>query len=134
MSLTSRKNGQPIDASWFNAISAAIDALNENESTHEIANGQAATALINQAFDGAVISSVRYFYEAQRNDGSFANGEFAMQFVSSAWRIADGGYEGEDHGLTLSAATVGTVGTLKVASSSGPGTGTLKLKRRTFSV
>lgn len=124
-----RKNSQTIDASWFNSLR---DEFMQYESVHDLTDGQSATDLDGEEFDGEVVSSVRYEYEVQRSTTIFANGNFSLQYLNGTWRVADGGYEGEEHGLTFSVSQVGTVGQLKVASSSGPGAGSLKLMRRSF--
>lgn len=130
MGLPQRKNGQTIDASWFQSIH---EAISERESSHDIAANQAATALSGQVFDGAAISSVVYEYEVALSTTIFATGRLALHYKNGTWRKIDGGFEGEDHALGFSVDQAGSVGTLKVAETLNLD-GVLKLKRRTFDV
>lgn len=127
--IPTRLNGQIIDSSWFQKIA---DAVSEMEASFAIADGQAAAALAGQSFDGTNISSVAFEFELQRSTTVFVNGKFYFQYLNGTWRWVDAGGAGEDSGLTFTPTQVGTVGTLNVAASSGVGSGTLKIKRRSF--
>ncbi len=125
-----RKNSQTISAEWFNSIA---DEVSMFEQEYELENNEVPTSLEYQSFDGAEVSSVYYEYEVQRGTTVFANGRFFLQNLNGTWRLADNGFVGEEHGVTFDFDQVGLVADL-IISTDGLGTGSLKLKRKVFSV
>lgn len=123
-----RKNGQTIDASWFNVVEEAA-----TQYEYDFDDGQSETPLTGQTFDGETVSSVEFTFESQR-PGLFHNGRFKLQFKDSTWRKVGEEFDGdeEDHGLTFGLAQEGNVVNLTLSVSSGPGAGELKLKRAVF--
>lgn len=100
-------------------------------SDHDFTGGQAETALVAEDYDGDEYSSVQFFFEIVRGTTIFASGTLYLQYLNSTWRVAEGAYAGEEHGLTWDVDQVGTVGTLTVAASGGSD-GTIKFKKVYF--
>lgn len=98
-------------------------------------DGQSATNVTGETFDGTVYTSVVYEYEVIRGTTIVSTGRFSLQYKNSTWGVVDGGYEGDAHGLSWSVSQVGATAQLRIAaSSSGGGDGTIKLKKHYFKV
>lgn len=102
-------------------------------SVHEFTAGQSATDLTDESFNATSYSSVRFIFEIVRGTTIFATGEIVMQYLNSTWRVVEGGYTGEDHGLTWSVSQATTIGQLRVAANAGDD-GTIKFKKALFTV
>lgn len=97
---------------------------------HEITDGQSATDLVGQDIDGAEYSSAIHQVEIIRGTTVFASGFMAMQYLNGSWRVLIGPLMTDGTtGITFSVTQEGSVGTLRAAASSGPGSGTVKLNR-----
>ncbi len=97
------------------------------QSSHAFTAGQSDTDLTGETVDSAVYTSAVYEFEIIRGTTIFANGRIALQYLNSTWRIADGGYLGEEHGLTWSLSGT-TTAQLRVAANAGSN-GTIKFKK-----
>jgi hypothetical protein len=95
-------------------------------------NSQIATNLTGETADSAVYSSVVYEFQAIRGTTVFVNGRFALQYLNSAWRIVEGEYLGEPHGLTFSLSGT-TTAQLRLASD-GSGSGSIKFKKILYTI
>lgn len=92
-----------------------------------VTNGQSATSLSNETIDSAIYSGSSYWFEIIRGS-IYAKGWFDLQFISGNWRVVLGESIGDNHGVTWSV-TGTTVAQLQAALTSGPGNGTIKLKK-----
>lgn len=128
-------NSKNVDHTWFTYLENLILAL-VNQYSYALTDGQLAAALTSQSFNGAAITSVKFEMEVKRGTTVLANGIGWMQYLNGTWHwVFPGGWEdsaGVDPGLTFTIDQTGAVGDLEVATSSGPGAGTLKIKRVTF--
>lgn len=98
-------------------------------------DGQAATNLTGETYDGAVYTSIVYEYEVIRGTTVFANGRLMLQYLNGTWGVVDDGFSGNLHGLTFSLTQVGAVAQLRLAaSSSGGGNGFFKAKTHRFGI
>jgi hypothetical protein len=96
--------------------------------SYPVTNGQGASNLSGQTFDGASITSVFYAYEITQGTTIMATGDFSCHYKNGTWVLLDGMSRGDAHGVTFSLSQTTTVGQLKAAES-GLGNGTIKLKR-----
>lgn len=97
-----------------------------------VTNGQAATNLLAETYDGVVYSSVMIFFEIKRGTTVMAAGTLTLNYLNGTWRIEEGNYTGEVHGVTWSITQSTTVGQLQAALDSGAGNGTIKFKKSLF--
>jgi len=121
----------------------AADAL-ENQSATEyfdrvtaeysVTDGQSASSLSGETFDGTVYTSAVFDYEIIRGTTVFTSGRFTLQYLNSTWRLEDGGGEGSASGVTFSVTQSTTIAQLKAALDVGAGNGTIKLKRHYYAV
>lgn len=98
-----------------------------------VLSGQSATNLTGESFDGTVYTSVVYAFEVVQGTTIMASGDFALQYKNSTWVVVLGQSLGDVHGVVFSISQTTTVGQL-LASESGLGNGTLKLKKHYFFV
>lgn len=101
-------------------------------SSYSVTDGQSATNLTGESYDGVTYSSIWFTFEVIRGTTVFANGQFSIQYRNSTWVIVQGGYFGDQHGITFSVSQTTTVAQLKAALTSGPGNGTIKFKKMYF--
>jgi hypothetical protein len=118
----------------FTVDNVSVDGSAEDLSTpwveHSVTDGQAATALTGETIDFASYSSVYYDVEIIRGTATFSNGSLAIQNVNGTGRVVTGASLAlEAHGVTFSISQASTVCTLRAALSTGPGNGTVKLKK-----
>lgn len=98
--------------------------------SYAVTDGQTATDLIAQSLDLTKYSSAVYDVEIKRGTTVMANGRIAVQNLNGTARVVVGVFiTGETHGVTFSVSQVGLVAQLRVATSAGPGAGTVKLSR-----
>lgn len=106
------------------------------EVSHAITDGQAATDLTGETIDSAVGTSQVYMYEIIRGTTVFSMGFLSLHYRNSTWYVVPWANNRDSgsvpHGVTFSQNTVGGVAQLRAACSSGPGAGTIKLKRVYF--
>ena len=123
-----------------NDITFDLDAalvLWASQSTHSVTNGQAATDLSGESFDGAVYSSVVFETEILRGTTVLHTGTISMHYRDSTWRFVQGGFRSDNavvNGVTFSITQVGAVGQLKAALDSGAGNGKIKFRKIRFAV
>jgi hypothetical protein len=98
---------------------------------HAITNGQSASLLSGETFDGTAYTSVIYNYEIIQGTTIQGTGDFSVHYLNGTWVYCDGIYRGTAHGITLSLSQSTTIGQL-LAAESGSGNGTLTLKRHYF--
>lgn len=117
-------------------VSDLVAAL-ETATTHAVTDGQSATDLTGVTADSSVHSSHIYTYEIIRGTTVFSTGTFALHYRNSTWYLVLGEDRSDDsaadHGVTFSL-TGTTTAQVRAALSSGPGSGSIKLKRRVFGV
>lgn len=111
------------------AAAAAAGLVDKGPFT--ITDGMAATNLTGVTIDSAVNKSGRLWFEIIRGTTVFANGWISPQYINGAWRILEGAYEGEIHGITWSFSGA-TILQLKAAADIGAGNGTLKIKMSVY--
>ncbi len=121
------------------ALKVVADALAalEQSFTLGISDGQSATDLTGVTADSAVHSSHIYTYEIIRGTTVFSTGVFALHYRNSTWQLVMGedrmDDSADDHGVTFSL-TGTTTAQVQAATTSGPGAGSIKLKRKVFGV
>lgn len=98
--------------------------------THDVTDGQTATALTGETVDGASYTSAKYDYEIIRGTTVMANGVLYMQYKNSTWLVNVSQETGDASGVTFSISTSGTVATLAAALDTGAGNGTIKMARK----
>lgn len=103
----------------------------ENETSHDVVNGQAATDLEGEVFDGEEVTSVLFFAEIIRGTTVTVAGQVSMHYKNGTWERQMGGFSGI-HGVTFSVSQATTVGQLRAALNSGAGNGTIKFKKIIF--
>jgi hypothetical protein len=113
-------------------VNADLSADTDSSWTeHAITDGQAATNLIGETVDFALYSSAEYEAEIIRGTTVIVNIPLAVQNLNGTGRVVMGvGLTEELHGVTFTVSQVALVAQLKAATSSGPGAGTVKLRRR----
>jgi hypothetical protein len=99
--------------------------------THNFTNNQAATDLTGETFASTSYKAVVFEYMVERGTTIFATGRFALHYKNSAWVFVDGGYEGDEHGLTFTLSGT-TTAQLRLASDNGGSSGTIKIKKHYF--
>lgn len=97
--------------------------------THEITDGQAATALTGETVDFALYSSAVYDAEVIRGTTVIASGRVYVENLNGTGQVRVGIFT-QNPGVTFSLSQVALVATLRAAASIGPGDGTIKLSRR----
>jgi len=100
---------------------------------HTITDGQAATDLSGETVNLVLYSSALYEVEVMRGSpvAYQSSGWIAVQVLAGTARVVAGAFiSAEAHGVTFSVSQVATTAQLKAATSSGPGVGTIKLRRR----
>lgn len=102
------------------------------ETNFTFTNSQAAANLSGETINSASYTSAEYYFEVLRGTTIFASGKFILQYLNSAWRIVEGEYLGEPHGLTFSLSG-NTTAQLKLASD-GSGSGSIKFKKLLYAV
>lgn len=117
-------------------VLARIDALSigSGRRSHSVTDGQAATNLTSETVDGTAYTSAVYTVEIIRGTAYFATGDLSLHYKNSTWELVLGGFRGDDTEVTFSITQATTVAQLKAALSTGPGSGTIKLKRVLFDV
>lgn len=98
---------------------------------HAITNGQSATNLTGETFDGTVYTSMIYNYEIIQGTTILATGDFSVSYLNGTWVLNQGTGRGTAHGITLSLTQATSIGQIQAAES-GSGNGTIKLKRHPF--
>lgn len=99
--------------------------------THDVVDGQAATALAAETVDFATYSQAVWECEIKRGTTVRTYGLVAIQSLNGTGRVVLGGILTEElHGVTFTVTQVTTVCTLNAALDSGAGNGTIKLSRR----
>jgi hypothetical protein len=130
-------DGDDLENTAFTAseLQAVIDSTGVAEDAwstfteYAVTDGQSATALSGQSWLSASYSSVINEFEIIRGTTVIANGRITCQKLNGTWRIAEGMYDGEEHGVTWSLSGT-TTQQLNVALDTGAGNGTIKLSRR----
>lgn len=131
--LTDSEDNQIFTADDVSLPAGRTDSAVQAEYDFAITDGQSATSLSGQIFDGAAYTSVVFDAEIIRGTSVFANLRFAMQYKDSTWRLVTGASLSEElHGVTFSVSQTGSSGQLQAALDSGAGSGTLKLKRSPY--
>lgn len=103
-------------------------------SVHDIVNGQSATLLEDEEFDGASVVGGIFEYLIIRGTTVLSLGKFGIGYLDGSWEIIPFPYSGSDHGVTFSLDQTGTVMKLKAAANSGAGNGKIYFKKTLFSV
>jgi hypothetical protein len=137
MAIPLRSNGDRIRASWFNTIKTEVEAIasgTDSVISFALTDGMSATDITGATYDGGDFSSVIIEFEATRSTTHFEVGKLALRYKNSTWSVSKGESLGDLAGLTFSVSQVGDVAQLRVATSSGPGTGNIKLRSRRFAV
>jgi hypothetical protein len=122
------------DVTLYTVDSVSVDGTAENLTSpwveHAVTDAQAATNLTGETIDFDDYSSVFYEVEIIRGTAYFANGNIAIQDVNGTGRLVTGSMLAlEAHGVTFSITQASTVCQLRAALSTGPGNGTIKLKK-----
>jgi hypothetical protein len=100
-------------------------------SEHAITDGQAAADLADQTVDFSLYSSAKYDVEIIRGTTINVGGTLEVQSDNGTASVVLGPFIGRGpHGVTFSVSQASTVATLRAATSTGPGAGTIKLTRR----
>lgn len=103
--------------------------------SYNITEGQAATALASENFDGILVSSVEYHAEIQRGTAVFSNIQFFLQYWAGTWVFTKGEEDTPmdditEMGVTFTPDQSGTAVVLKAAVDTDTfGDGTIKLKK-----
>jgi hypothetical protein len=104
-------------------------------SEHAITDGQSATDLVGQTVDLSLYSSKTFEVEIIRGTTVNVKGEVEVYDLDGTGDLALGAFKGAGpHGVTFSVSQAGTVVTLRAATSSGPGAGTIKLNSKSVPV
>lgn len=101
--------------------------------TYEIEDNQGATPLEGETVDFDKFSSAIYEAEIIRGTTVIANGRFCIENLNGTAQIRLGVFSANPQ-VTFSVTQNGSVATLNVATSTGPGNGTVKLSRRLIPV
>lgn len=113
---------------------AGIDVTSSSAvTTHTITDGQAATDLDGQTVDFSLYSAAVYEAEIIRGSPVTVHSTLrvSVQKFDGTGRVLVSASEAEEaHGVTFSLSVTSGVATLKAATSSGPGAGTIKLSRK----
>ena len=134
-------NGQTANASTFNGafVSKTANSTVTGVVTltgwvsHNVTDGQAATALSGETVDGASYKAAYYDYCIKRGTTVVAVGQFALLYVNGTWVLETGNYlsgSGTPHGVTFDFTQASTTATLRAALDSGAGNGTIQLMRK----
>lgn len=103
--------------------------------SHNLTDGQAATSLAEETVDFSLYTSAIWECEIIRGTTVVANGPVTIQNVNGTGQANAGLFLGRvAHGVTFSVDQVGMVATLKAACSTGPGNGTIKLRRTLIAI
>lgn len=120
-------------AAAASAAAAVSSGFDTTHSPHAVTDGQSAANLSGETFDGVAFSSVMIFFEVLRGTTIAAVGWMQLNYLNSTWRIEEGPYGGEIHGVTWSVTQSTTVAQLQAAlSSGGGGDGSIKFKKLYF--
>lgn len=103
-----------------------------SSSSYAVTNGQSATNLTGETYDGTTYSSIWFTVEIIRGTTVFASGEMSLQYKNSTWSLVLGGFLGDLSGVTFSITQSTTVAQIRAALTSGPGNGTIKFKKMFF--
>ena len=118
-----------------NVSAAGQESAQTSYAKYTIGDGQAATDLPGQTLDLSKYTSAFYDLEIIRGNTVIANGPIAIQNLNGLARVKTGMFlAGEPHGVTFSVSQTGMSAQLKVATSTGPGAGTIKLSRRLIQI
>lgn len=118
------------DADNVTAPGGTNDEAQSAWTEHEITDGQSATDLTGETIDFTSFSSAVYDAEITRGMTRFANVNLAFQNVNGTPRVRTGMYIGDNPGVTFTLVQVsGQTYKIQAAASSGPGDGTIKLRR-----
>lgn len=102
---------------------------------HSITDGQAAANLTGETFDADTYQSVNIEAQIVRGTTVVSLFNFSLHNVNGTWQLITGDTrQPVAHGVTFSITQATTVAQLRAAASSGPGDGTIKLKKRYFNV
>lgn len=104
---------------------------------YTITDGQSAAILTGMSIDNTVYTSATFDVEIIRGTATFSNmpGGLAIQNVNGTGRVVTGlALANEAHGCTFTVSQVGSVISLEVACSTGPGSGTIKLRQTSISI
>lgn len=113
-----------------NVSSSASSGSASGWTEHAVTDAQSATNLSGETLNASLYSSADYEVEIVRGTTVVANGRLAVQVVNGTGRVVMGVFIAEeDHGVTFSVSQVSTTIQLKAALSTGPGDGTIKLRR-----
>jgi hypothetical protein len=116
-------------------VSADTTATTSPWTEHAITDGQAATALTGETVNFASYSSALYEVEIIRGTTVIANGHLAVQNLNGTGRVKTGMFMTDiAHGVTFDVSQAGQVATLRAACSTGPGSGTVKLRRHLIAI
>lgn len=99
--------------------------------SHSVTNGQSATDLSGESFNGSNYTTVQFFAEIIRGTTVVVFGMFSLHYKNGTWNVQLGGFTGI-HGVTFTVSQTGTSGQLRAALNSGAGDGTIKLKKIYF--
>lgn len=119
-----------VDGSVTDATSDGSDFV--VSSAYDVTNGQSATDLGSEAYDGETYRQIDFFASIERGTTVMASMEFSLFYKNSTWVLVTGAYRGDVHGVTFSISQVGTVVQLKAALNSGAGDGEIVLKKSFF--
>lgn len=100
--------------------------------THAITNNMAVADLAGETVDFSLYSAAVFECEIIRGSPVTVHSTFrlSVQKFDGTGRVLEGVSEAQEaHGVTFSLSLVGTVATLRAATSNGPGAGTIKLSR-----
>ncbi len=120
------------DAAAASAIEASAAGFDSTGSPHAITDGQAATVLSSNSFDGTIYKSVIFMFTVKRGTTVMSSGLISMHYLNGTWVVVEGPYSGQYHGITWSVTQVTTVGSLNAALDSGAGNGTVDFKKIKF--
>lgn len=102
---------------------------------HAITDGQSATNLTGETVDFATYTSCMYECEIIRGTTVIANGHIAVQNLNGTGRVKTGAFMTDiAHGVTFSVSQSGMVCQLKAAATSGPGNGSIKLRKSLIAI
>lgn len=101
-------------------------------SSFSVTDGQSATNLSGETYDGVSYTSIWFIFEIIRGTTVMAVGQFSIQYKNSTWILVLNGSSGDVHGVTFSVSQTTTVAQIKAALTSGPGNGTIKFKKMYF--
>jgi hypothetical protein len=117
------------------SVSGSTSGLSSPWIKNTVTDGQTATALASITVDFSQYTSAVFDTEIIRGTTVIANGPIAVQNLNGTGIVKTGFFmAGEPHGVTFSVSQVGMIAQLNAALTTGPGSGTIKMKASYISI